>query len=1407
MFYLEKLRNDKIYKNIKIVSINKKKELNKGDCIVSLGNSEQDMINLINNNLFIKNYYKSIYTPRIVTNTINNKKVYVNLQEYYKKINNETNVSLVYKKSIPEFKGKNLYYDASKEIQSFFTYERRKGINRLKDFITSVDITLNNITKYYKSIALYIPIDTKNKAINNSYFSINSLGKDNIQFFYQIFKNDEYFEMFKDVVKDNNLTLVFHDVNSNLLFKVEMNSESIKRQKSLTLLKTLIKNSNGTSELTTEEKTIIGEVNEKNEEEIINSEEDKLELKRIDKANEVVNSVKKSLDLNTKKLTAQEINLLDKITQTTTNLIDEENINNNQSILEKMEDSEEFKQYLMSLKEIQKVGNSNSERVKELTEKQNDIDYKGIKIKDIIGDYSESKIEKHTINQPSTVFENVKQCTLKDFDDSYMEKEFNKDLLKVVSAFSEDDDIKLFVENIEEEITSDDLTKKKTMTINFKDDRNVKHTVKVDIPLIKDGRFMYVNGSRKLIQKQIFLKPIVKLKPDEVQVISNYNKFIIRRFGRKLSETTEVYKKFLLSEDFSEYLKPNSKLKFKLGNSVIINNTFDNNILYNYYSNFLINLENEEKILIFNYGEIDNLINTNNNIHYDKVLSLFEFDTERYQMIGYYKNKKTIILVNKTTSEITLFDKVTYTTNNMNINQLVGSIIKEEINEEGIKKINSLTKPKSLTFTRVLINNKELPMIVLLGYEKGLTRILERYNIKYVFTKTNKKPDILSDSVSKIKFEDGYLYYESSKLRNSLLLSGLSVLHTEAYAISEFDTVNPYIEYFSSSFGSRNTGKGLHNTLSLMVDPITRDVLEKLELPTNIIDILLYANTLLEDNTYSNENDMNNYRIRGAEQVNAMLYKLIADSVRIYKDTLKNGNPKKVSLPPDILIKKIVELPTVDEHSTLNPSLEIEKYASATYKGLSGKNTDNAYTPTIRTYDQSMVGVFGYSSPDSDKVGVVRYLSYNPNLVNTRGFIDTSKENLDTTKDLYTPAELLNPFTTKHADPPRIGMQSTQQKHIIPVKKTDRALVGSGVEKTVPYIIGDDFIFKAKKDGIVEKIDEENNLVIIKYKDGSKDIIDLTPVMSKNSNGGFFTKNVKELIVKEGEKFGKGDILAKNGSYFLGKNQGDISYTMGSLSKVAITSSDGTYEDSSLITSKLTDDMTSYLTMKKEMVLGPNTTVEYLANVGQKIHTGDPLIIFENSFEDESINDLLSKLGDEFEETVNALSKNTYRSKYTGTIVDIKIYYNRPMTELSPSLQKYVKKYINKANKKKKVILENASEEALIDMNLPATEQQAEGKIKGVDVDGVMIEFYIEYEDSLGVGDKITFYGSCKTIISDIMQEGEEPYSELHEDENIDAVISPLSLISRMTIDVYMSLYLNKCMIELKNKCKEIYNK
>lgn len=74
----------------------------------------------------------------------------------------------------------------------------------------------------------------------------------------------------------------------------------------------------------------------------------------------------------------------------------------------------------------------------------------------------------------------------------------------------------------------------------------------------------------------------------------------------------------------------------------------------------------------------------------------------------------------------------------------------------------------------------------------------------------------------------------------------------------------------------------------------------------------------------------------------------------------------------------------------------------------------------MRSYDKSMVGLLGPSSPDSNKVGVVRQLSYDCKVTNTLGMIDTTKKvnDFDAT-NMLTAGELMSCYTSRHADPPR----------------------------------------------------------------------------------------------------------------------------------------------------------------------------------------------------------------------------------------------------------------------------------------------------------------------------------------------------------------------------------------------------
>lgn len=255
-----------------------------------------------------------------------------------------------------------------------------------------------------------------------------------------------------------------------------------------------------------------------------------------------------------------------------------------------------------------------------------------------------------------------------------------------------------------------------------------------------------------------------------------------------------------------------------------------------------------------------------------------------------------------------------------------------------------------------------------------------------------------------------------------------------------------------------------------------------------------------------------------------------------------------------------------------------------------------------------------------------------------------------------------------------------------------------------------------------------------------------------------------------------------------------------------------TYEDSTIITNKLAQDMASELVMVKEIVLGKNANVEGLVKKGDKIRVGDDLLRFENSFEDNSLNELLASVGDELQEEIKSLGKKPISSKYTGEIVDIKIYTDCELSELSPSLRKIVKDYYGEINKKKTVLDKYDKTNDPFKLGMMMTEPTGkigtgDGKIKGHKVEqGVLIEIYIKYKDTLGIGDKLAYFTALKSIVGGVIDEGYEPYSEYRPEESVDCFLAPAAILARMTPSVLLTMFGNKVIIELERQLEDIYN-
>lgn len=365
--------------------------------------------------------------------------------------------------------------------------------------------------------------------------------------------------------------------------------------------------------------------------------------------------------------------------------------------------------------------------------------------------------------------------------------------------------------------------------------------------------------------------------------------------------------------------------------------------------------------------------------------------------------------------------------------------------------------------------------------------------------------------------------------------------------------------------------------------------------------------------------------------------------------------------------------------------------------------------------------------------------------------------------------------------------------------KAHKPLVGSGGEKALAYSVGDDFIYRADDDGEVTKIDTKNNLVFIKYSDGKTALIDSSPKNARTSDGFFITTQLDVSKLKVGSKFKKDEIIVQDNSFFA---EGGV-FTPGRLSKVAIAPLDLTFEDSTVISNDLRTDLASYITFAKPVSVTPNTNIEQIKKIGDEIKTSESLMVFEEVFEDDSgsISKMLDRLGDDFAESIGEFAKTTIPSKYSGEIVDIRIYYNREIEEFSESIQKLITDY-QKRHQARFKALAQADVERVI--NLPTIEKIEDTKVNGMEFDGLLVVFYTKTLDEFNIGSKITVSVALKSINSSTFDIGDEPYSEGNPDENIDLVISPLSLASRMVQDTYYLGYCNKGLLGLKEEIRSM---
>lgn len=577
------------------------------------------------------------------------------------------------------------------------------------------------------------------------------------------------------------------------------------------------------------------------------------------------------------------------------------------------------------------------------------------------------------------------------FDKKYVEKVMNKDIDDAVSILSTASD-KIFVigKKITDSSTPQDL--KETYRYKLEDEKGNKMTLSFDIPKIIDGNYVYLNGTKKNIRHQFILKPIVKTSPNAVQLVTFYNKVFIYRRGIVNQNVNRIV----------TYLEKNlDKYKVNIGNSSMKNDNYEVPLDYamfsRYFSEFTING------YIF-YTSIDSLLK-----HYKKLMK---------EDLDFDKSLKLPIALNPRTKDVIFLDLT---------NDSYTDIVLSKFNEDELQAIRKIKRKPKLVMASAKMMKRELPLILFMLYCEGFASVMKKANIEYEFVDKNSKKKYDPMQWDSIELSDGFIVWKKSPFRNELLMNGLKVEDMTRFSYDELESKDTYISLILPKYpGNNKIYFALDNYRDFLLDAKTKDILMDLGYPTDLVSLLVVAAGMLTDTHYIIENNMNNMRIRSNEVVSELVYSAVTRAYTAYRETSYKKKPTSLKIKKSQIIDDLLSSDTnmIEEYSSLNPILELEKQRAVTFKGIRGIQLDRAMTLPRRAYDKSMLGTVGISSSPDANIGVVRQLTMEPQITSTNGYIDASKSEDDlNSANLFTVAEMISPLGVTHDDPDRTAME------------------------------------------------------------------------------------------------------------------------------------------------------------------------------------------------------------------------------------------------------------------------------------------------------------------------------------------------------------------------------------------------
>lgn len=938
------------------------------------------------------------------------------------------------------------------------------------------------------------------------------------------------------------------------------------------------------------------------------------------------------------------------------------------------------------------------------------------------------KIEKASeIPDIETVFDkSMLKSTLIDFDSRYVQKVLPKDVANAVIGIQR---AGVAVTKFEVERIEDAMNEYDAYTVRLVPVGGAPSTVRFRLPVIgEDGTFK-ANGVKCRMRKQRADMPIRKTTPSRVALTSYYSKTFVDRSARSVYNYPGWLTNQIVAMGVDEANSDVTELR--LSNVYVSDVTLPR--IYTILAHRFRSFKAGQYELFFDYKRRSEFFG-------EEAIALHE--GKGMTLVG--KKGKDFIVVDDNDSFYLVKGKEL---------EVIGNVF-------DIVPVDASRAP--VEFAEVKVFGKAIPVGVALAYHFGFEKLLKTLKVE---PRRHARGERIKAEANEfaIHFNDETLIFSKEDRLAAMMLGGFHQ-YREAirnYSVYDFDNKDVYYNVLEANGIGVRYIREMDLMFQLFVDHITKELLVEMKEPTDFVGLLIRSCELLLTDHHPDETDMEYMRIRGYERLAGAVYNELVKSTRLYS-ARPIGSGAAIEVNPQAVWQSVLQDASLGLVEESNPIHNLKEKEVVTYAGTGGRSS-RSMVKRSRIYHENDMGVISEATVDSSDVAVITYLTANPNFNTLRGTTRRYDKKEDGPTNLLSTSALLAPAAT-HDDPKRVNFIGIQQSAGIAAKGYRATPLRTGYEQVIAHRTDDLFAYTAKGKGTIVSMDEKH--IVVEYADGSKKSIELGRRFGVSAGTTLPHEVISEL--KVGDKVKEGDIVAYNKDFFEKDylNPKQVLWKAGVLAKTAIFECTNTLEDSSVISEKLANELTTSITKVRSIVLKFDQTVRNLVKVGTDVDfesilctIEDPVTADNKLFDDESL------------DTLRAVSAQTPRAKYIGKVERIEVFYNGDKEDMSESLRSIAgasDRFLSKLSK-------NLGKENSIDGRVDGS-LRVEGN--PLEIDTLVIRVYITGDVPAGVGDKGVFANQMKTIFGRVMS----GVNKTESGEDIDAIFGYRSISDRIVL-------------------------